>query len=250
MTSMTRGPLSPRVYWRRRILVVGLAVALVVIFARVLGGGSDGSSDDDGVAEQAAGSPTSSPTDDPTRKQGGKKNNKPTEPATPTSTPLPDPTGTCEEGDLLIEPVVDGAVAGRDVLIVLELRTRTTEACTWEVSPSHLVVKVTSGSDNIWASQQCPRAIPVKDVVVRQDTTSTVGVVWDAHRSDDGCTRMRDWAMAGYYHVAVAPLGGEPVEAQFQLAAPTAEVITESPNPDGDKKNKNKGNPDQPGREN
>ncbi|MDQ4055374.1 MAG: hypothetical protein M3237_22155 [Actinomycetota bacterium] len=232
MTSMTRGPLPPAVYWRRRILVLGLAVALVMVIGRVLGGGSDGSSDDDpgGVAEQVAGTPTDSPSDDPTRKQGGKKN-KPTTPPTPTSTPLPSPTGDCEEDDILIEPVVDQAVAGSDVMIVLELRTRTTEACTWSVSPGRLALKVTSGSDDIWASRECPRAIPVKDVVVRQDHTSRLGVIWDARRSDDGCTRWRDWVTAGYYHVAVAPMGGEPVDVQFRLAAPTAEVITQSPDP-------------------
>jgi hypothetical protein len=235
MTSMTRGPLPPAVYWRRRILVLGLAVTLVMVIGRVLGGGSDGSSDDDpgGVAEQVAGTPTDSPSDDPTRRQGGKKN-KPTTtitPTVPTSTPLPSPTGDCEEDDVLIEPVVEGAVAGSDVMIVLELRTRTAEACTWSVSPTKLALKVTSGSDDIWASRECPSAIPVKDVVVRQDYTSRMGVVWDARRSDEGCTRLRDWAAAGYYHVAVAPMGGEPVDVQFRLAAPAPEVITQSPDP-------------------
>jgi hypothetical protein len=237
MTSMTRGPLSPRVYWRRRALVVGLAVVLVVIFARVLGGGSDGSSDDDGVAEQAAGSPTSAPTDDPTRKQGGK--NKPTK--TPTTTPMPEPTGPCLEDDILVQPVVEQAVAGTDVMIGLELRTRTAEACTWQVSSSHLTLKVTSGSDDIWASRECPRVVPVKDVVVRQDFTTKVGVVWNGRRSDTGCTRDTDWALPGYYHVAAAPLGGEPAEAQFQLTAPLPEVITQSAHPN---QNQNK-NPDQ-----
>ncbi len=184
MTSMTRGPLPPRVYWRRRALVISLAVVLVVVFANLLGGGSDGSSDDDGVAEQAAGSPSSTPTDDPTRTQGGKKKNKPA--PTPTVTPMPEPTGPCLEDDILVQPVVDKAVAGSEVTIRLELRTRTAEACTWQVSPSHLTLKVTSGSDDIWASQECPRAVPEQDVVVRQDFTTEVGIVWDGRRSDPG----------------------------------------------------------------
>lgn len=237
MTSLTRGPLPPAVYWRRRLLVLGLAVALVVVFARVLGGGSDGSSDDDpdDLAQQVAGTPTADPSDDPTRKPGKNKSNRPTTTPTPTETPLPPPTGTCTEDDILIEPVVDQAVAGRDVMIVLQLRTRVTEACTWSVSASNLALKITSGSDNIWSSIQCPRAVPPKEVVVRQDTTSTVGVIWDARRSDDGCTAQRAWVTSGYYHVAAAPLGGEPVDVQFRLAAPTPEVVTQSPNPNGGK---------------
>jgi hypothetical protein len=85
-------------------------------------------------------------------------------------------------------------------------------------------------------------------------------VVWNARRSDEGCTRMTEWALPGYYHVAVAPLGGEPVEVQFRLAAPIPEVITQSPQPDQGQnqgqgkhqgRSKNKGNPERnPGREN
>jgi hypothetical protein len=253
MTSMTRGPLPRGVYWRRRIFVLGLAVALVTMIAGVLRGGSDGSSgvDPEGVAEQVAGTPLPTPTDDPrpAPTPGGKKN-RPTAPPTPTSTPLPVPTGACTEDDILIEPVIEQAVAGTDVMIGLELRTRATEACTWQVSPSNLTLKVTSGPDDIWASRECPRSVPVQDVVVRQDFTTTASVVWNGRRSDQGCTRMTEWALPGYYHVAVAPLGGEPAEVQFRLAAPIPEVITLSPQPDQDtnqnpdKKNKRQNSPD------
>jgi hypothetical protein len=266
MTSMTRGPLPPGVYWRRRLFALGLVAALVVMIAGALRGGSDGSSaaDPDGVAEQVAGTPlstpTAAPTEDPTSASTATPAGRNRPSAAPTPTPMPAPTGTCAEDDILVEPVVEGAVAGSDVTIALELRTRATEACTWEVSSGSLTLKVTSGSDDIWASRQCPRVVPVQDVVIRQDFTTTVDVVWNARRSDEGCTRMTEWALPGYYHVAVAPLGGEPVEVQFRLAAPIPEVITQSPQPDQGQnqgqgkhqgRSKNKGNPERnPGREN
>lgn len=258
---MTRGPLPPGVYWRRRLFVLGLAAALVVVIAGALRGGSDGSSgvDPSGVAEQVAGSPSSTDDEqdepgDRGRSTGPKKNGQtaPTKPAAPTSTPPPAPTGRCADDDILVRPVVDQAIAGGEVTIVLELRTRTAEACTWEVSSRRVTLKVTSGSDDIWASRQCPRSVPAKEVVVRQDSTVRVGVVWHGRRSDEGCTRLTDWAMPGYYHVAAAPLGGEPAEVQFRLDAPSPEVITRSPDPKPDKKNKknkNQASPDRPGRE-
>ena len=43
MAALTRGSLSPRVYWTRRLMVLGTAVLLVIGIARLLGGGSDGS---------------------------------------------------------------------------------------------------------------------------------------------------------------------------------------------------------------
>ena len=49
----TKGPLPAATYWRRRVFVVGVALALVFVFAQWLGGGSDGSSDEEPVAEQA-----------------------------------------------------------------------------------------------------------------------------------------------------------------------------------------------------
>lgn len=237
MTSLTRGPLSPAVYWRRRLFVLGLAVALVMLIAGLLRGASDGSSgyDPEGLAEQAAAAPSSAgtseePSDEPTRKKpkGGQGT---TAPASPSTTPLAAPTGPCTEDDLLVQPVVENAVAGRAVPIRLDLRTKVTAACTWRASSQHLTLKITSGSDDIWASRQCPRSVPVQDVVVRRDVTTSVTATWNARRSDVGCTRLTDWALPGYYYVAAAALGGEPADVQFRLVAPSPEVITESPDP-------------------
>jgi hypothetical protein len=262
MTSLTRGPLSPGVYWRRRVFVLGLATALVVLIAGLLRGGSDGSSgaDPDAVAEQAAATPTSTPSEEQTRSPGRKKKRDkatqtptqtPSPSPSPSPPPLPAPTGDCVDSDVLVKPVVEQAIADRDVKIGLELRTRTTAACNWQVSPSRLTLKITSGSDDIWASRHCPRVVPTQDVVVRQATTATVDVVWaDARRSAPDCTRA-GWALPGYYHVNAAVLGGEPAGVQFELVAPSPEVITESPKPDkGKNKGKNKNNPDRSGREN
>ncbi|MEJ7834350.1 MAG: hypothetical protein WKF79_15660 [Nocardioides sp.] len=255
MNSMTRGPLSPGVYWRRRIFVLLLALTLVFVFASLLGVGSDGSSDDDGVARQAAADPKRSakePTRSPTATRSGQGTGKGTGKGKkgPTSGPtseappaLAEPTGPCVDGDILIAPSVEEAVAGREVMVVLQLRTLMAEACTWRVSSSHVTLKIYSGSDDIWSSLECPSAVPVQDVVVRRAVTATIGVVWDARRSDDSCSALTDWALPGFYHVAAAALGGEPSDVQFELAAPSPEVITESPEPEQDEGKKGrKGN--------
>ena len=236
---MTRGPLSPGVYWRRRLFVLGLGVALVVLIAGLLRGGSDASSgvDPSGVAEQAAATPSIATTDDSerpgrgTKGKQGKKGRKDAVEASPTPTPLAVPSGPCQEGDIVVEPVVDSPVAGSDVTINLDLRTLTVEACTWRVSSKHVTVTITSGSDEIWASRKCPRTIPVTDVVIRRAVTTRVPVVWNAHRSNLGCPGLSEWAGGGYYHVAAAALGGEPQDLQFELALPQGEVVTASPKP-------------------
>jgi hypothetical protein len=142
-------------------------------------------------------------------------------PATVAPTPvLPAPTGRCSDDDVLVTPSVTGAQATRTVVIRLTLRTLVTTACTWRASPSSLQLKITSGADRIWSTIDCPHAIPVRDVVVRRDSDAVMDLAWNSRRSDDTCSGHTQWAMPGYYHVAVAALGGEPQDLQFALRKP------------------------------
>lgn len=147
--------------------------------------------------------------------------------------PLPEPTGPCAEGDVFITPTIDSAIGGSDVTIVLNLQTRVTEACTWQVSPRTVTMKITSGRDKIWASNQCPSVIPVQDVVVRLASITQVPVVWNARRSDEECSDRTAWALPGFYHVTAAALGGEQTDVQFELLAPAPPTVTQSVRPRG-----------------
>jgi hypothetical protein len=236
MTSLTRGPLPPRVYWRRRVLVVGIALLLVFALARGLSAGSDAASAPNAATPVAA-APTSTVTVAPSatstadqraqdkKKAKKKKRSKPV---------LAAPTGPCADEDIAVTPTVPDAIAGRDVSVVLELRTIEAEACTWEVSPRTLTLKITSGKDDIWASRHCPRAVPTRDVVVRSAASTSIAVTWNARRSDEECSGLTHWALPGFYHVTAAAMAGEPADVQFELEAPTPVVITRSPSPKQD----------------
>ena len=52
-TVRPRGPLPARVYWTRRLIVLGVPLLLVVVLARILGGSSDGKDEAAGTATQA-----------------------------------------------------------------------------------------------------------------------------------------------------------------------------------------------------
>lgn len=110
------------------------------------------------------------------------------------------------------------------------------------MSPDAVTVSIISGKDDIWTSRECPAAVPTRMLVVRKAVSVKVGVRWSGRRSDDECSRSTDWALAGYYHVIAAALGGEPTDVQFQLRRPPNTVVTEtvtpSPTPSADKKNK------------
>src|SRR6478735_2058332 len=154
MPAMTRGPLPARVYWTRRLFVLGTALLLVFGIARLLGNGSDAT--DDGSARLASDNTSTSPApsfDASTPSQSVKpgKNNKRSKEPEPSPT-LAAPTGTCSGADVAVTPKVENAVGGRPVNIVLQLRTMVSEACTWRVAPDSLAVSITSGDDDIWSS--------------------------------------------------------------------------------------------------
>lgn len=246
MPALTQGPLPARVYWTRRIMVLGTALLLVFAIARLLGDGSDASSSGDGNAARLSGdSSSSAPTDDltsattpsgsatTTGKPG--KGTRPSETQTSQVPVLVQPEGTCAGSDIAVTPKVEDAVGGRDVMIVLQLRTMSSPACTWRISPDTLTLGITSGDDAIWSSRECRRAIPRRDIVVRKDVTTEVGIVWkQAKRSDEECSPRTDWASAGWYHATAAALGGEPSDVQFELTTPTAATVTVTATPKQD----------------
>ena len=244
--SRPRGPLPRRVYWVRRLMVLGIATLLVFGLGRILTAGSDASDSGSGDRAQQVAADPSTPTAEETKKRkkkGKKHRTRPTESATPTPI-LAQPTGPCANDDIVATPVVTDAVGGSDVLIAVELRTQESAACTWTVSPDALTLKITSGEDDIWSSRECPRAVPTRSLVVRQAVATKVGVRWNAKRSDDTCSVFTAWARPGWYHVVAAAYAGEPTDVQFELLKPEPEVViktvTPSPDPDDKKKNKKK----------
>lgn len=223
-----RGPLPPRVYWTRRLVLLGMALVLVVGVAKLLGSSSDASDPPSSKAVTAGASTTSTPTQTATTTRVKKKRKK----QTPTEPPLAEPTGPCANSDIVATPVVGEAYGDTDVAITLNLRSLQTPACTWSVSAETLTVSITSGDDFIWGSRHCPTSIPVQDVVVRQAVDAPVEVVWrGARRSDEECSANTDWALPGFYHVEAAALGGEPTDVQFELVVRPSEVITKTVTP-------------------
>lgn len=246
-TVRPRGPLPARVYWTRRLIVLGVPLLLVVVLARVLGGSSDATDEASGTATQAGApvetspAPTAGPTaGETTGKKGkkGKNKKKRDEEVVPTETVPPEPvlaepTGPCTDSDIVATPTLASAPGGSDVPITINLRTAVTEACTWQVSPQTMTLTITSGSDFIWSTRECPAAIAVQDVVIRQAVDTPVVVTWaEGKRSDETCSGRTDWARPGFYHVEAAALGGEPTDVQFELLAVTPGVVTQTAEPE------------------
>lgn len=263
MSGLTRprGTLPARVYWFRRFLVLGTALALVFAVARLIGGG--GAEEPPPAAVPAAGSPSSTgPTQRPlvgpvpvtpkagqgkpkgngTGKPKGNGTGKPKgqqgqagqgqqgQQQTSTSTPLAQPSGPCAVNEISVTADLRRAIAGRDITIPLEL-TGTQAACTFRVGPRTLLVKIVSGDDRIWSTQDCRRAVKVRNVVVRSAQPTRISITWKGRRSDDGCPSGTAWAKPGWYHAITSAIGSEPSDTQFRLVAPPRPVVTQTADP-------------------
>jgi hypothetical protein len=240
MTVVTRprGPLPARVYWTRRLLVVAVAFLLVFGIARLLGSSGSGAPEARPVGAAASSSTPATTSLTPQATTGASvpgTGGTAKQPSSPSPTPLASPTGACSDSDVVATPSVKGtAYAGHSVVFTMTLTTLSSPACTWEVSSKVMAVKVTSGSDRIWSTQECSGAVPRQSVVVRKDHPVDVSVVWNGQRSDSDCTRSTAWAEPGYYHVIAASFGAEPVDVQFELKSPVPRTITATPTPSKD----------------
>lgn len=231
----TRGPLTPAVYWRRRVFVLVTVVATVVFLVNLVRGDGEPAKPQD-RAVQTSGEPTTKPapgvvrggTGKPGKGKGKKNQQDVVEPPEPEPAA---PEGTCQDADVSIVPSVDAAVAGTPVTVTLTLRTLTTPACTWPVDVDHLALKVTDSDGNdVWSTSHCPRLVPTGSVVVRRDLDATFDFVWSSRTSSPGCPVQPAWAQPGEYAVQVAPLGGEPSEVvPFTLTDPDDVFVPDEP---------------------
>jgi hypothetical protein len=236
------------VYWRRRLVAAVGALVLVFVIAHLLGGGSDGKSDDP-VAQQA-GAPlsttTSATTSTTTSGSTTGTTSMPTSSGTPVGTPtvkvpkssstaplvLTAPSGACDPRDITVTPSVDHAVAGSDVTVKFALQTKTNPACTWQMTPQKLAVKITRHGRVLWTSQQCAKELPTRSVVIRNVVPSLVTMVWNGEVSVDGCRPRTPWVHPGKLTVWASTLGGEPGHSDFDLVLPAAQTIEVTPKGD------------------
>jgi hypothetical protein len=220
-----RGRLPQRVYWVRRSVVLGVALLLVFGITRLIGG--IGEDDPDSSikasttsAEQKA--PSASVTLGPVAPSEKIRLRA--------NAPLAPSSGECRDDDISVRPTVPRAWAGGPIVIRLQL-SGTQPACTFKVASESLVVKIASGEDRIWSSQDCPQTIQEREVVVRSAVPVEVPVTWNGRRSDDQCTPGLDWALPGFYHVFAAALGSAPTDVQFEVTQAPTRTVTRTAKP-------------------
>jgi hypothetical protein len=201
MSSLLRpvGHLPASVYWFRRGLLLAVVVVLVILISRLFAGGGDDTKNaaaSDPQPNPTGAAPASTPTTTPTTTKAS---------TTPTPTPTkttPPADLTCKGSDLSIDalPANRKIVSGSMLNFVIRFAP-VGDGCKATVNADKLTVTVTSGTDQIWSTSQCDKAIQTATLVVAKGKQSAVTVPWNGHRSRPGCLPGQPIAKPGTYVV-------------------------------------------------
>ncbi|MEU4190654.1 hypothetical protein AB0E69_02055 [Kribbella sp. NPDC026611] len=218
MSSLLRpvGHLPASVYWFRRGLVLAVVLLLVFLLSRLFGSGADAKNtaasnsgpNPSSSAPIATGTPTTTPTATVTTK---KSTETPTKSAPPADR-------KCDGSDLQVVALPGNRkiVSGSVLNFVVQL-SPTGDGCKATVDADRLTVSITSGTDLIWTTTHCTKAIQTATIVVAKGKQAAVTVPWNGHRSGPGCLPGQPVAKPGTYVVKANYAGRLSGPQAFQI---------------------------------
>lgn len=192
---MTENRLPQSVYWRRRFVVVGIPLFLLVVLVLWLlnRGGHD-----DAVAEPPPAQTTAPVT---------------------TSAPPPGVPG-CAPPTLTVGIAADAAdvPAGASPTFTVTITNGGNTACVVDAGELQREVVITSGNDRVWSSKDCARAdSPARSLLLSPGMTDTTSLAWNRIRSAPGCPGNLPAPGAGTYQATVALAGTSSGPTVFRL---------------------------------
>jgi hypothetical protein len=165
--NLTVGPLPPAVYWRRRALVAGalLVLVLLVVYAcsGSSGSGAPGSS-------RANTGPANTP--DPTGSELRPQTGSPPETGDPNTAPAAPPVNTaapavttsppsefCADSEIRLTPTVQKITGGSFAYqLTLRIRNISNRTCKRDVGADPQELHITQNGQTLWSSDTCPNA--------------------------------------------------------------------------------------------
>jgi hypothetical protein len=191
------GPLSASTYWRRRAVLVG-TVLVVLLLVKSCGG----SAPDKTATVQPSGGPAAS--------SAAAAPSAPAVPApasAPPATAAPATVPTCPDSVLDVTTVADTASfrAGGAPRFTLTVRNTGTSPCQRALGPGAVQLQVLSGQDRIWSSADCSPGTAQTLLTLAPGTARATTVQWPGRRTRPGCV-IGATAQPGTYRV-VARLG-------------------------------------------
>lgn len=242
------GPEPEQTYWVRRALVLASAVLLVaLVIAIVVGGTSTGSAVSadpppppltapapvtptatPALTPTATPIPAETPTATGTPSASASASSSASASASPSArtsaSPNPKPKRTkaapvaCSAKDLRATLTGDQRLKPEQATTFdLSLINGSGETCRIEVAPERFELKVYSGTDRIWSSDDCAGTVErIAEKVEPEDAVEWT-MRWDGRRSREGCRTRPEIPRAGTYFATAQLKGAEPVQLRLIL---------------------------------
>ena len=181
------GPLPASTYWRRRLLLlVGIVIALLVVLKACSG--------DEPNNESLAG-----PIGSPSPSAAASASSSPS----PAASPKPAPLQTCRDTVLQVTAESDAEAypSGGTPKFTLTVRNIGSVACRRALGPDAVELRVFSGEDRIWSSDDCNQAKGQGVMTLQPGEAQALSVRWPGKRTKPDCD-VGDVAQPGTYRVS------------------------------------------------
>lgn len=239
MTSVLHpvGPEPSETYWARRlavlialVVVVGLVVALVVSASRASTVSADpvppaaappAATPTPSDSPSASSSPLTSATAPPTPSPRASASAEPSAKTSKSPRAKPTPTGpvacrpkelrTTLTGKQRLEPE-------QKTTFTLSLINGSDQTCVVSVTPENFELKIYSGTDRIWSTRDCAKAVEKRSTKVKAEDAVEWTMPWDGQRSRSGCRTRPEVPLPGTYFATAQLDGAKPVQLRIILA--------------------------------
>ncbi|WP_238015381.1 hypothetical protein KZZ52_01370 [Dactylosporangium sp. AC04546] len=202
---MTVGPLPAGVYWRRRAIVGGVLLIVVLMLWASCGRGDPG---DNKTSGPASGAPTATATAtaEPTI-QVPTTGEAPTSSAPPSSPPSSAPAVTstvplCADADLSLTAAPEQPVQFRGAYLKFFLRIKNTSNhdCVRDLGADFQELYLQVGASKIWSSDQCDAPHGTELKTLKPGIEVEYSNTWNGKATNNGCEN-REVPPAGKYQL-------------------------------------------------
>lgn len=183
------GPLPASTYWRRRLLLLVVLVVVLLVVVKAFGGGQ--------AKKDVRSGPAPSPSPSVNR-------SLPPAPSSPASVPpSTSPLLTCGDSVLQVTTEADAQAypSGAAPRFTLTVRNVGSVACRRALGPDAVELRVLSGEDRIWSSDDCNDAKGQGVMTLKPGEAQAMSVRWPGKRTKPDC-KIGDVAQPGTYRVS------------------------------------------------
>ena len=99
----------------------------------------------------------------------------------------------------------------------LSLINGSATTCVVSVTPKTFELKIYSGTDRIWSSDDCARAVKPRKATVKAEDALEWRMAWDGQRSRAGCRSRPEAPKPGTYFATAQLDGAKPVQLRMIL---------------------------------